>query len=340
MDEYKYISKSEADTIAIAENIESEKFPGMVICLNGELGSGKTVFTKGFAISIVTEFIFVKSGTTYQNEKFQELEDNCKSFENKIVTITDNIAKIESTLESISSEWKSTKENSSYLYTTVSSLQKDVNTIKEKLNIETEKVDEQTEKLAPEKRAFLEAFETLIKDGAPFESFIESNSAKIDMTKYHSSKELIKLSKQNVKSLADLKKDYSAAGNAVFKTNFEESFWERQKRLIKEKISEAIKIRKFDKDSTPKDEVNLDSDRTKFEKAGLFLSDGKYADAVKMLDSIKTENEVFGKFLTDTKKRLLLEETFDDFKKEFLQIESAGSDSSSFEAAQDQSIQK
>ncbi len=33
----------------IAENIESEKFSGMVICLDGELGSGKTVFVKGFA---------------------------------------------------------------------------------------------------------------------------------------------------------------------------------------------------------------------------------------------------------------------------------------------------
>ena len=32
-----------------AENLESEKFPGMVICLDGELGSGKTVFVKGFA---------------------------------------------------------------------------------------------------------------------------------------------------------------------------------------------------------------------------------------------------------------------------------------------------
>jgi tRNA threonylcarbamoyladenosine biosynthesis protein TsaE len=46
---YKYTSRSLEDTIEIAENIESEKFPGMVICLTGELGSGKTVFVKGFA---------------------------------------------------------------------------------------------------------------------------------------------------------------------------------------------------------------------------------------------------------------------------------------------------
>ena len=50
--EYKYNSKSERDTIELAENIEAEKFPGMVICLNGELGSGKTVFTKGLAAAL------------------------------------------------------------------------------------------------------------------------------------------------------------------------------------------------------------------------------------------------------------------------------------------------
>ena len=46
---FKYTSRCEQDTLEIAENIESEKFPGMVICLDGELGSGKTVFVKGFA---------------------------------------------------------------------------------------------------------------------------------------------------------------------------------------------------------------------------------------------------------------------------------------------------
>lgn len=47
--DYKITTRSEEDTMEIAQNIESEKFPGMVICLDGELGSGKTVFVKGFA---------------------------------------------------------------------------------------------------------------------------------------------------------------------------------------------------------------------------------------------------------------------------------------------------
>lgn len=47
--DYKYTSRSEEDTLELAQNIESEKFPNMVICLEGELGSGKTVFVKGFA---------------------------------------------------------------------------------------------------------------------------------------------------------------------------------------------------------------------------------------------------------------------------------------------------
>ena len=50
--EYKLTTHSELETIELAQNIESEKFPNMLICLDGELGSGKTIFTKGFASSL------------------------------------------------------------------------------------------------------------------------------------------------------------------------------------------------------------------------------------------------------------------------------------------------
>ena len=49
--QYKFTAYSEDDTIELAQNIESEKFPNMVICLEGDLGSGKTVFAKADGIS-------------------------------------------------------------------------------------------------------------------------------------------------------------------------------------------------------------------------------------------------------------------------------------------------
>ena len=90
--DYKYVSRKEEDTLALAQNIESEKFPGMVICLNGELGSGKTIFVKGFAhalgieenitsptFNIVKEY---KDGEAPLNHMdVYRLEDNAKDFD-------------------------------------------------------------------------------------------------------------------------------------------------------------------------------------------------------------------------------------------------------------------
>lgn len=53
--DYKITTRNELETIELAQNIESEKFPNMVICLTGDLGSGKTVFTKGFAHAMEIE---------------------------------------------------------------------------------------------------------------------------------------------------------------------------------------------------------------------------------------------------------------------------------------------
>ena len=53
--EYKIKTKNANETFELAENFESEKFPNMIICLYGELGSGKTIFAKGIAKAIGIE---------------------------------------------------------------------------------------------------------------------------------------------------------------------------------------------------------------------------------------------------------------------------------------------
>lgn len=45
----KYISRSEAETIKIAEDIARTLEAGDVVALHGELGAGKTAFVKGIA---------------------------------------------------------------------------------------------------------------------------------------------------------------------------------------------------------------------------------------------------------------------------------------------------
>ncbi|MBP3707166.1 MAG: tRNA (adenosine(37)-N6)-threonylcarbamoyltransferase complex ATPase subunit type 1 TsaE [Clostridia bacterium] len=45
---YKFISKSESDTIKFAKNLASKLSKSDVVVLTGELGSGKTKFTQGF----------------------------------------------------------------------------------------------------------------------------------------------------------------------------------------------------------------------------------------------------------------------------------------------------
>ena len=50
MKEYKVIeTHSPEETFAIGKSLGEQAVPGQVICLDGDLGVGKTVFTQGFA---------------------------------------------------------------------------------------------------------------------------------------------------------------------------------------------------------------------------------------------------------------------------------------------------
>ena len=66
--DYKITTHNEKETLELAQNFESEKFPNMIICLDGELGSGKTMFTKGIANGLGIEEVITSPTFTIIKE--------------------------------------------------------------------------------------------------------------------------------------------------------------------------------------------------------------------------------------------------------------------------------
>ena len=48
----RFVSNSTAETVGIGKKLAGKLKPGDIICLFGDLGSGKTVFTKGIAFGL------------------------------------------------------------------------------------------------------------------------------------------------------------------------------------------------------------------------------------------------------------------------------------------------
>ena len=314
--------EKQSDVDVIENDINEEKF---IDKCNSSINFFDKKMMAGCAFSAVVAvasvFIIMKIGMNYHEEKIQELTENYASIETKVKGLSESISLLNSSIESIKTEFKDRKENSSYIYTSLASLQKDLSNIKKELHIKTDDIEDSVKKLPSEKISFIESFENLMKDGAPFDSFLESCSEKIDMKKYASSSEILKFKKSNIKSGDSLKKDFESVGIAVFEKSFDESFWEKQKRVIKEKIVNAVKIKKTDEKAEIMNE-NLDN-KTLFEKASEFIVDGEFEKSLEVLEKIKTENKNISSLISDIKKRVDLEKAFKEFKKEFIESETS-----------------
>ncbi len=64
----KYVSKSKEETIELAKKYASTLSPGDVVVLDGEMGAGKTVFTKGIALGLGIEDNITSPTYAYMND--------------------------------------------------------------------------------------------------------------------------------------------------------------------------------------------------------------------------------------------------------------------------------
>ena len=131
---------------------------------------------------------------------------------------------------------------------------------------------------------------------------------------------MLKFSTIQVKSIDSIQKDFATVGLSSFEVVLNEGFWERQKRIITEKIVGAVKFKKTDEKGAEAISEDMD-DKTLFSKASEFLYDGKVGEALNALEKIKTENKDLGQLISDVKSRADLENAFSAFKKEFVELE-------------------
>ncbi|MDR2666977.1 MAG: hypothetical protein LBB34_02580 [Holosporales bacterium] len=286
---------------------------------------GKNVITNcvlSAILSVITAFTIMKIGMNYHDHEIQEMRTNLLSAENKIKIIDDTLSSVIDNIEQFKTELKGGKENLSYIYNTLSSLQHDVSIIKNDLHIDTSITEDAIDKLPSDKQSFLTSLENLVTNGAQFAGLLESYSDKIDIKQYAGGDALGKLADQNTESIGNLRKRFVEVGRTVFETNVLESlsFWERQKRIIREKIMEAIKIRKHDKNIDAASE-NL-SDKVLFDRASILIGDGKIDESIEELEKIGLMSDDLSSLISDLKKRSKLDEVFVEFKKAFIEAES------------------
>jgi hypothetical protein len=266
------------------------------------------------AVAMVVTFATMKIGMSYHDDKIQELLERCSGLETKMKDASESVAAISAALSNIQAEMKADKETAARVYSSVSSLQGEIESIKKELHIEQAQPQEDAvmEKnehvLLPKEREIEESLGRIIDSGIPFADYVKSKKKEVSLADCSSYKSLMKFSKEHVKSVADLMKECTAVGEAVFSININESFWEKHKRIIKEKIVGAIKL--------GQENADVD-DKALFKNACQKLADGDVIGALALLQQIKTEHEALSSLIAETKKRAELNDVFATFKEEF-----------------------
>ncbi len=293
------------------------------LCYNNDYLNKKLFicFILSTLLSASVTFSIMRVGLSYRDERIVAMQnqlDTCTGKFHSIDTALDNIT---NDLENIKTDVKNNKESSSDSLVRLAGLTKDIQNIKGILNISDDtkpnNAAEDLNSLPAEKREFIESFENLIKDGVPFSNFIE----KIDITKYKTADNLIKFKDNNVKSVENLKKDFTAISASVFGNQGKESFWQKQFRIFKERISNAIRLESSD--GKIKDlESNLD-DKVLFEKAQGYINNNQLNESLEVLNKMKSTNENITTLKSDLSNRVELNIAFSEFKTEFLESESS-----------------
>lgn len=321
----KQVTQNQGDLVIVDEEISkncscSESFFDrklITACITSALIAGIGVFSA------------IKLGMSTTEKELKVISKNYEALDEKVKNVKKLVSSLESSLSSVTSDVKSSQDNFAYIYSKIASLQKDVTSIKENFHIDAVTRDADLQNMSADQISFIEALETLTKEGAPLGEFLKSYNGKFDVTTYVSGKNLLEFVDVKILSIAELQKIFANVGQSEFGISLNETFWEKQKRIIKEKFVNAITIKRNEEDGSENVSSSADvqaqekiDDKALFAKASECVKDGKIEQAVEILGKIETGHPDITKFISQAKERISLDKAFAAFKKEFISVSS------------------
>lgn len=248
------------------------------------------------------------------DERLAAVESTTLENDAKVRNLKEIANNIETNINSIKEEINNNKENVAYVYTKIAAIQKDIAIIKDKLHIENAQANTDVKKMRADDVNFIDALESLVMEGAPFADFIKQQKKRNILAKYASWKALNRFANDKIDSLQELQKDFVNIAQSEFGITINESFWEKQKRVIKEKIMNVMRIKKGNPDD---DKPDLD-DHSLLLNAASCINDGNIKESMEFLKNLKKRSDVMEKFIKKAEKRIQLNDAFYEFKTEFV----------------------
>lgn len=318
----KQITQNQEDSVMVNEEISKN-------CSCSESFFDKKLITACLMSALIAGigvFAAVKLEISSAEKSLEIISKNYEILDEKLKNIKKLAISLEQSIVSIQQDAKSGQDNFAYIYSKIASLQKDISYIKDNFHIGDMQRDTELQNMPADQISFIESFETLIKEGAPLEEFLKSFDDKVDITTYVSGKDLLEFKGIKVLSADELQKVFANIGQSEFGISLNETFWEKQKRIIKEKFVNAITIKKnnenssADKGQEEEQIIEQSDDKTLFAKASEYMKEGKIIQAVAILEKIEKGHADIAKFISKAKQRIALDEAFAKFKKEFISV--------------------
>ena len=267
------------------------------------------IYALSILLAVVSSYLIQVVSNIDRDKKFGALSNEIASVKSLVQKNIEQIAANEENVKNTQQALTNIETSIGHIQNTIVELQKAKQLHDEKLHIHSSDSNGNLSK--DYKEQFVETLGGLIKEGTPFRSLL--SNCNVDLSAYASGSELLEFQDENVKTTQCIISELEVLAKELIGKDIRETFWQKQKRVFKEKFGSVIKLFQ---NVDNKDLTKLSDDQL-FEVAINSLHSKEFNKALQALNLVKNQQDKLRHIEHDIKQRAELNEKFFAFKKEF-----------------------